>query len=206
MERLAEAFKSLNSLYNIVPNLTHNNKGLGKMKVITITGTPGTGKSTLARELSLLLHYLVLDVKQFVKEHSLSEGYDRKRRCAVVDARKLNKALISELKCLKAQNKGIKGVIIDSHLSHFLPSGQVDLCIATRCSLPVLKKRLISKGYPEAKVRENLDAEIFDTCLVEAVERKHRLLVVDTTKKSARKIARIILPEISQVLQVRFRT
>ena len=31
-------------------------------------------------------------------------------------------------------------------------------------------------------MRENLDAEIFDVCLNEAKENKHKVIVVDTTK------------------------
>jgi adenylate kinase len=166
------------------------------MKVIAITGTPGTGKSALARELSLLLHYQVIDVASFIKQHRLSDYYDRKRRCYVVDTKKLNKAIIKAINHFKTQNKGVKGLIIDSHMSHFLPRQHINLCIVTKCSVNTLKKRLTSKGYSKAKVRENLDAEIFDTCLVEAEQKKHNVLVVDTTEKSAEKTAKIILPKI----------
>lgn len=76
----------------------------------------------------------------------------------------------------------IKGIIIDSHLSHYLPRRYADLCIVTKCDLKTLKKRLKKKKYPESKIRENMDAEIFDICLTEAKENKHNVLVIDTTK------------------------
>ncbi len=159
------------------------------MKIIAITGTPGTGKTSLAKELSLFTRYELLDVASFIKKHRISEKYDEKRQTSIVDTEKLNKALLRDIKAKKNQNKGLKGIIIDSHMSHILPSTIVDLCIVTKCSLKTLKKRLTSKGYSALKIRENLDAEIFDTCLMEAKERNHKVFVVDTTKKSAKKLA-----------------
>ena len=46
-----------------------------------------------------------------------------------------------------------------------------------------LEKRLKRKKYPRNKIRENLDCEIFDICLNEAKERKHKMAIIDTTKK-----------------------
>ena len=155
------------------------------MKIIAITGTPGTGKTALARELSLFTHYELVDVASFIKKHRISKEYDKNRKTQVIDINKLNKALIRAVKAKITQKKGIKGIIIDSHLSHFLPSAFIDACIVTTCSLKVLRKRLALKGYNASKIRENLDSEIFDTCLSEAAE-KHKILVVDTSKKSAK--------------------
>ena len=44
-----------------------------------------------------------------------------------------------------------------------------------------IKKRLVKRKYSKEKIRENLDAEILDVCLVEALENKHKVKVVDTT-------------------------
>ena len=52
----------------------------------------------------------------------------------------------------------------------------------TKCDLKELERRLKNKKYSKNKVRENLDAEIFDICLNEAKENKHKIIVVDTTK------------------------
>ena len=43
-------------------------------------------------------------------------------------------------------------------------------------------KRLKKKKYSKSKVRENLDVEIFDVCLNEAKENKHKIIVIDATK------------------------
>ena len=60
----------------------------------------------------------------------------------------------------------------------------VDLCIVLTCSnLKELEKRLKKRKYSKAKIRENLDAEIFQTCLMGAKEGGHKVVVVDTSKK-----------------------
>ena len=203
------------------------------MKVLIVTGTPATGKTTLSKKLAKKLNFHYLDVNKVIKKYNISEGYDRKRKTKVVDIKKLNRALINEIgfikknpikkynsiinsskkysdiakktiknkKHPKISNKTQKnqrffvsqkfneflrkiknGIIIDSHLSHYLPKQYADLCIVAKCDLKVLKNRLKRKKYPENKIRENLDAEIFDICLNEAKEHKHKIFVINTTK------------------------
>jgi adenylate kinase len=143
--------------------------------IICITGTPATGKTTLARILAKKLGYRLLDVKSLVKKRKIYEKYDKKLKTYIVDTKKLNKFLIKQIKFNK-------NLIIDSHLSHYLPRKYVDLCIVTKCELKELKKRLEKRGYSEQKVRENLDSEIFDICLNEAKELWHYTFVIRTTK------------------------
>lgn len=161
------------------------------MKVICVSGTPGTGKTILSKRLAKKLGYLYFDVNNFILKNKLYGGYDRKRKTKVVDVSKLNKELIKEIISLTEKpineklNKKIKkphGVIIDSHLSHFLPKKYVKLCIIAKCGISELNKRLKNKRYGKNKIRENLQAEIFDICLNEAVERKHKIITIDTTK------------------------
>jgi adenylate kinase len=150
------------------------------MKTIIITGTPCTGKTTYARRLARQKGYLYVDVNRIIEKYKLSEGYDRKRRTKIIDTKKLNNVLVKLIQEQK-ENKQ-KGIIIDSHLSHYLPRKYVDLCIVTKCSLKELKKRLEKRGYTKSKVQENLEAEIFDICLEEAKELRHKIKVVDTSK------------------------
>jgi len=151
------------------------------MNIIIISGTPGTGKTTLAKKLMNNLDYPILDVKKFIKEKKITEEYDPQRKCYVVDTKKLNKELIKEIKKTE-KNHNPEGIIIDSHLSHYLPKKYVDICLITKCDLKLLKKRLKNRGYDKDKVRENLDAEIFDVCLNEAKENGHKVKIVDTSE------------------------
>ena len=147
------------------------------MGIIIITGTPCTGKTTIAKKISSLKNYDYLDVNKLIKQHKVYEKYDRKTKSYLADTKKVKQLLLKIIK--KSKNN----LVIDSHLSHYLPSKLVDLCILTKCDIKILKKRLKKRKYNEQKIRENLDAEILDICLNEAVEHKHRIMVIDTTKK-----------------------
>lgn len=157
------------------------------MAVIIVTGTPGTGKTELAKEISKTLNYEYIDVNDVVKKEKLVECYDSKRKTNVVDEEKLSKALVKLI-----QSKKYANLVIDSHMSQCIPAKYVNLCVVTKCDLKILKKRLENKGYDKDKVRENLDAEIFDVCLTEADEAGHKLLVVDTTDKSPKELAKLL--------------
>ena len=149
------------------------------MEVIIVSGTPGTGKTTVARKLAKDKGFLYVDVNKVIEKDKLSEGYDEEKDTKIIDTKKLNKALVKIIKKSKE-----KGLVIDSHLSHYLPKRYVDKCIITKCSLKELKKRLEKRGYLKEKVRENLDAEIFDTCRIEALEAGHEVEVVMTDQTS----------------------
>ncbi len=145
------------------------------MTVLVVTGTPATGKTALATALAKELGYTYIDVREVITEKQLSSGYDAEKQCDIIDTEKLVDVLAGMI--------GPGDYIFDSHLAHYLPKELVDLCIVTKCDLKELKRRLEERGYSKYKVRENLDAEIFDVCLVEAMEeQEHEILVVDTTR------------------------
>lgn len=150
------------------------------MKVICISGSVGSGKTTLAKKLMEKLDYPVLDVKKLIKEKRLAGYYDKRRRCDVVDTKTLNEDIIKEIK--KAKENKPEGIIIESHLSHYLPKRYVDLCIITKCDIEELNKRLKKRRYAKDKIKENIECEIFDICLDEAREKRHNILVINTTK------------------------
>ncbi len=145
------------------------------MSVIVVSGSVGTGKTTLSKKLSKSLGYSYIDVSKLIKEEKLSSGYDEKNECEIIDVQILNKFLISLIK------EG-KNLIIDSHLSHYLPKKYVGLCIVTTCDINILKDRLKKRKYNAKKIRDNVEAEIFDTIVIEAKERKHHLFILNTSK------------------------
>ena len=151
------------------------------MKTVIVTGTPGTGKTTIAKKLAKSLGYHYIDVNKLISKNKLSEGYDKKRKTRVVDTQKLNRFLIECINQLKT-NKRIKGLVIDSHFSHYMPKKYVNLVIVTKCDINELNKRLKKRKYSKNKIRENLQAEIFDVCRNEALLGKHKVSVIDTTK------------------------
>ena len=145
------------------------------MKITIVSGSVCTGKTTVAKTIANKLKFKYVDVNKVIKEHNLCEDYDEERKCKVVDEKKLAKTLTDIIK------KSKTSLVIDSHMSHFIPSKYVDLCVITKCNLKTLKNRLKKRKYSKSKIKENLEAEIFDTCLREAEEMKHNILVIDTT-------------------------
>ena len=147
------------------------------MKVMIVTGTPGTGKTTIAKRMAKKYKAEYIDVNVVIKEHKLRESYDKKRKSYVVDIKKLNKVLV---KLIVNARKSKKSLVIDSHLSHYLPAKHVDVCYVTKTSLKKLKKRLQKRGYGKHKIEENMQCEIFDVCLMEAKEAGHNVKVITT--------------------------
>lgn len=136
--------------------------------ITIVTGTPCTGKTTFAKKLK----GKYINVNSIIDEYKLSSHFDKKRNCKVVDVKKLVKILMSLIK--KSQGD----LIIDSHLSHYIPAKYVDKCYVCKCSLKTLKKRLEKRKYLKEKIKENLDAEIFDVCYTEALEMGHKIKII----------------------------
>ncbi len=149
------------------------------MKVIVVTGTPGTGKTVVAKRVAKKNRFLYLDGKRLISNFKLEEKYDRKRKTFVVDEKRFVKLLINIIKIIKT-NKKIKGIVIDSHLAHYLPRKYVDLVIVIKTDLKKLKQRLQKRKYSKLKIKENLEAEIFDVCYEEAKELKHKIKTIKT--------------------------
>ena len=146
------------------------------MKVIIVTGSVASGKTTISKKLAKKLNCKYIDVNKIIQKNKLSSSYDKKRKCKIIDTKKLNKVLIKIIKDSKTP------LVIDSHLSHYLPKKYVDLCIVTKCSLKLINKRLKKRRYNKEKIKENLECEIMDICLNEAKELKHNILVISTTQ------------------------
>lgn len=147
------------------------------MKVFIVTGSVASGKTTLAKLLAEKYHAIHINVNDLIKEYKLYYNYNKKLKAYNINIKKLNKFLISLIK--NSRNN----LVLDSHLSHYLPSKYVDLCYVTKCDIKVLKRRLEKRKYSKEKIRENLDAEILDVCLMEALENKHKVKITDTTKQ-----------------------
>lgn len=144
--------------------------------LIIITGSPGVGKSTLAKILAKKLKLDRLDLHHYYQR--ISTGYNRSKQSYDINYKKFETLVKEKLQ----QSK--KGLIIDSHISHLLPKKLVDLCIVlTHSDLKTLEQRLKQRKYSKKKIRENLDAEIFQVCLMEAKEKGHKVITFDTATK-----------------------
>jgi len=145
--------------------------------IIALTGTPGTGKSTAGEELRRRGRR-VIELGDFIREGGVPTTLDEERGSLEVDPEELDEALRREL--------APGDVVLVGHLAHLLT---VDLTVVLRCRPSVLAVRLEGRGWPEAKVRENLEAEACDVILVEAVEAGGTVAETDATSMSPGEVA-----------------
>ncbi|MFB6114738.1 MAG: adenylate kinase, partial [Candidatus Nanohalobium sp.] len=64
----------------------------------------------------------------------------------------------------------------------------VDVCVVLRTRPDKLRERLNERDYSDRKVEENVQSEILDVVLSEAVENQETVVEVDTTEKSAEEV------------------
>src|SRR3989344_5154169 len=81
--------------------------------IVIVTGTPGTGKTKVAKKIAKKYKLKYVDIGEVVKKNKLYDKYDKKLDTYIVDVNKLNKFLIKFIK-----NK--KDLVLDSHLTHYL--------------------------------------------------------------------------------------
>ncbi|HTX60752.1 MAG TPA: adenylate kinase family protein [Methanobacterium sp.] len=172
--------------------------------IIFITGTPGTGKTTVSQLLKDQLPSRLVDINQLVEIEELYTGLDEERGYKVVDINALcsvlHEIILKENANIKEREdlniEGIEQVkslylVVEGHLSHLCAGA--DVVIVLRTHPHVLKDRLAAKGFKEAKIRENVEAEALDVCAFEAYqEYKDRAHEIDTTSKKPQEIVNII--------------
>lgn len=151
--------------------------------IIAITGTPGTGKSTVASIMSDF--YPVLHLNEIVKSEGFYSGIDEQRGSLEVEM----EALEVYLQNLIASSHDL---IIEGHIAHLLQI-DYDMVIVLRCMPSILYDRLRAKGFNEDKIRENIEAEALDLILVEALEGGFKAVYeVNTTEQDANSVAACI--------------
>jgi adenylate kinase len=150
-------------------------------RVIVVTGTPGTGKTTFSKRLAKEIGADRLELTEFVSKHKLSTSFDRRRNSKVV-----NLPLVqSSLDRLFRHASG--PIIVDTHLPEVIKRKDfVKLVFVLRCHPGILKKRLRRKKWAQRKIRENVLAEMLDVCLINAVEwfGRPRVLQLETSRIS----------------------
>ncbi len=167
-------------------------------RVILVTGTPAVGKTTVARELAEKLKAGYVNLTDYAKTEKLVVEEDRARDTEVIDETKMRRKLTA----LVAKASG--DVVIDGHYAAALVPKQVVSTVFVLRRNPVQLQELMQKrGYSQAKQRENLEAEILDVCLVEAVKKQEKdcICELDITGKDVEET----LSEIIAVLEGRKR-
>jgi len=149
-------------------------------QLVIVTGTPGTGKSTITNKLCTKLGWICIDWHEILKKNrELSLGYDQSKKCYDLNLKVLEK----EIKIILKNNPSHQ-YVFDSHIAHLLPSNMISLVVVMKCSdIGSLKKRLTERGYSKKKVEENIECEIFEVCLDEVIEAGLKYVTFDSEKK-----------------------
>ena len=152
-----------------------------KGRAIVVTGTPGTGKTRFARLLAKKLDTDLINLTKFAEEHDLIERYDRTRRTYVIGENSLKRELEKHLASLRRE------VLVEGHYSaRLVPRHLSQIVFVLRCDPEILRSRLRRRGYPRGKIGENVEAEVLDICLDEAVavHRSRKIAEIDTTSRT----------------------
>ncbi|MDE1858408.1 MAG: AAA family ATPase [Thaumarchaeota archaeon] len=149
--------------------------------IFGITGTPGTGKKSVAPIIAKSLGVPCLGLNDIAK----SAGLVRAR--AEVDPGLLKKAL--------AKLPGRSAVVFGHLLPYSADRTMVARVAVLRCEPLVLRRRLESRGYAKAKVLENLRAELIGLISADAslAFGRAKTFEVDTTQSTPAETAKKIL-------------
>lgn len=140
---------------------------------IAITGTPGTGKTEVAKRLAEKLGYVYINLNEILlKKYRLER--DIERETWVVDIERAAREVEFPENC-----------VIDGHLSHLF---NPEVVIVLRCRPKELWRRLEARGWKVRKIRENVEAEAMNVIGEEARELCRSVFEVDTTGRKAEEI------------------
>ncbi|KAF6028039.1 AK6 [Bugula neritina] len=138
---------------------------------ILITGTPGTGKSTLGKELAERASLNYINVGELAQLNNYFDGYDEERQCPILN----DDQVVDEMEDTMQQG----GNVVDYHGSDLFPERWFDLVIVLRCDNKNLYDRLENRGYSGKKLSDNIECEIMQTLLEEARESYAEEVVVE---------------------------
>ena len=139
---------------------------------IALTGTPGTGKTTIA-DILRSEGFRVLSLEKLAEKFNCLGELDYSDNSKPVDIELLNTKLEHEW-----ENAPNNITFIDGHLSHLLPCDQI---IILRCKPDVLEKRLTKRNYSKEKIQNNVEWELIGGPWNDK-EDNNRWLELDTTE------------------------
>lgn len=165
-------------------------------RVIVVTGTPCVGKSTLSRQLAARLNAFYVNLTEYANQNGLTLWLDAVRGTVVVAEEKMRLALVDTIGQLCCSV-----VVVDGHFAASVVSNELSSFVFVLRRNPVELKAFMQKeGFSEAKLYENLAAEILDVCLVEALETHSgdKVYELDITGKPIEQTVEDVLSIISQ--------
>lgn len=153
---------------------------------IIVTGTPGVGKTTVARMLAKKLGMDYINLADLVLSKKLYTRYDEELKSYVVDVERCKSYLARVLSCNE---------ILDTHVLDAVPPEKVRCVVVLRLNPLELRERLQLRGYTGRKLRDNIESEVLGLILSDAIDIYGEELVceVDTSGKRAEEVVELLL-------------
>jgi adenylate kinase len=163
------------------------------MKNIIISGTPGCGKTSVAKEVNDSLQAKLLSLNELAISDNFSFEFDEERKTYIVDFEIFLPYVLKKIGELKKTK--LPFLIIESHFSDIIPEKFIDYAFILRCDPDVLYKRLKQKNYTQAKIIENIQTEILGNCVNYFIQKqaKFPLFEINTTNLRIDSVAKIIV-------------
>jgi adenylate kinase len=150
---------------------------------LALTGTPGTGKKTIAPILAKITGLRRVDLNEFARKVGATT---RGKEAEMVDTQVVRGML---------RRMEEPPVIVHGHLVPWcVPKATGTFVAVLRCEPRMLKARLQARGYPGWKVRENVEAELIGVLLADSlgVYGESSVHEYDTTQSRPTRVARRI--------------
>jgi len=163
-------------------------------RIIIVTGTPCVGKTSVSKKLAVKLDAVHVNLAELVKREKLYSDIDKERNSIIADLDKVSQRIKEVIQEAKGD------VIIDGHYAvHVVDPETVDFVFVLRKDPRRLKVLMERRGYSGKKLWENLEAEILDVCLLEAIDvcGKDKVCEIDTTDMSIDEVVDEVLKVIN---------
>ena len=151
-------------------------------RVILITGTPCTGKTTLAKKLAAKLNAQYINLTELAQKEHLTARKDKERDTTIINETKMRQKLQQTI-----EDAATADIVIDGHYAAAVtPKTNVTKIIVLRRNPIELRQLMQNSGFNQQKQDENLAAEILDVCLIEALQLhpKEKVCELDVTDKT----------------------
>lgn len=167
-------------------------------KTIAITGTPGTGKTTLAEKVTKNLNFELIDLNKFISKRNIYETDEKGTK--IVDPKELQDTFQD---ILENQDQDL---IVDGLLSYLLSSDQIDYIVVLRTNPNILRERLNKRDdFSKEKIKENVESEALGTVTSESIERHgvENIFEIDTTERDPKEILNTLKKGLEDEIQLR---
>ena len=155
------------------------------MASILIGGTPGTGKTMVAKVLGSRLSVDVIALGKLADKSGCISAQDKARNTGIIDEDCLVEAIINLV------DDKSERFVIEGHYIDLVPSNAVQWVFILRTHPETLRERLTDRGYNPEKVKENVEAEVIGVCQLDAIDAfgEERVLEIDTTEMTPPDVA-----------------